>query len=226
MKFLIIEDDEVIGETVSLALKMRWSQATIITTKLGEKGVDLVDSEDPDLVLLDLGLPDINGFDVLRKIRCFSKVPVIIVTARGDETDVVKGLEWGANDYIVKPFRQMELLARIQAQIRKTSDEGHEEIVYGSLHLYVNDCILYRNKRKINLTLTECRILSQLMLQRGNVIVHSKLCEVIWGEEFIGAEESLRVHIRRLRAKLEEDPTNPKVILIKSRVGYYLSLPD
>jgi len=105
MKILIIEDDSEIVEVVSLAFQMRWPDVELIYTHLGEKGPELVESEHPDAVILDLGLPDINGFEVLKQIRGFSEVPVLILTVRGDEADIVKGLEWGADDYMIKPFR-------------------------------------------------------------------------------------------------------------------------
>ncbi|MFC1860183.1 response regulator transcription factor [Chloroflexota bacterium] len=111
MKVLIIEDDPEIVEVISLAFQIRWPEVKLVSTNLGEKGVELVESESPDVVILDLGLPDISGYDVLKEIRAFSTVPILILTVRGEETDVVRGLEWGADDYMVKPFRQLELLS-------------------------------------------------------------------------------------------------------------------
>ena len=119
MKVLVIEDDKEIVDAISLAFQIRWPEAKVISTRLGQKGVELVESESPDIVILDLGLPDIAGFEVLRQIRLFSAVPTIILTVRAEEADVVKGLEWGADDYITKPFRQLELLARVKSMIRR-----------------------------------------------------------------------------------------------------------
>src|SRR4030042_1995566 len=121
MKVLVIEDDREIVDAISLAFQIRWPEAKLISTRLGQKGVELVESESPDIVILDLGLPDINGFEVLQAIRLFSQVPTIILTVRSDEADIVKGLEWGADDYITKPFRQLEFLARVKALIRRQS---------------------------------------------------------------------------------------------------------
>jgi len=131
MKLLVVEDDEELIEAISLAFQIRWPEAQIISTRSGKKGVEQVESESPDIVILDLGLPDINGFDVLRKIRLFSQVPIIIVSVRAEEADIIKGLEWGADDYIIKPFRQLELLARIKAQVRRQGQPEDEEIVIG-----------------------------------------------------------------------------------------------
>ncbi|MBN1643866.1 MAG: response regulator, partial [Dehalococcoidales bacterium] len=108
MKVLVIEDDKEIVDAISLAFQIRWPEAKVISTRLGQKGVEFVETEQPDIVILDLGLPDITGFEVLRQIRRFSTVPTIILTVRTEESDVVKGLEWGADDYITKPFRQLE----------------------------------------------------------------------------------------------------------------------
>ena len=135
MKLLVIEDDEEIVEAISLAFQIRWPEAKVISTRLGQKGVELVETESPNIVILDLGLPDITGFDVLRQIRRFSSVPTIILTVRADEADVVKGLEWGADDYITKPFRQLELLARVKSMIRRHMPAEERSLVFGQLRL-------------------------------------------------------------------------------------------
>lgn len=223
MKLLIIEDDDEIVEAISLAFQIRWPEAQIVSTRSGKKGIDLVESEQPDIVILDLGLPDINGFDVLRKIRLFSQVPIIIVTVRAEEADIIKGLEWGADDYIVKPFRQLELLARIKAQIRRQGQPEEEQIVSGPFKLNsITGQLYYRNK-EINLTVTEARILAHLMRNAGHAVTHSSLAEAIWGDDYPGATDSLKVHIRRLREKIEDDPGKPTFIITKSGVGYLLS---
>src|ERR1035437_10589731 len=120
MKILIIEDDQQIVEAITLAFQIRWPEAKLVSTPQGEKGIELVENEKPEIVILDLGLPDINGFEVLKQIRLFSDIPILILTARTEESDIVKGLEWGADDYMIKPFRQLELLSRIKALTRRT----------------------------------------------------------------------------------------------------------
>ena len=227
MTVLIIEDDREIIEVISLAFDIRWSGVKVVSTHLGEKGIGLVESEKPDIVILDLGLPDIGGFDVLKEIRAFSDVPVLILTVRGEEADVVKGLEWGADDYMVKPFRQMELLSRIRALTRRASPSGRETpLVYGELSFDPSTRQLIYGQREINLTRTEGIILHSLMRNAGRVVTHSALAEALWGEEYPDATGALKVYILRLRQKLEADPSQPKLIVAKPSIGYQLVKPD
>lgn len=225
MKVLIIEDDKEIVDAISLAFQIRWPEAKVVSTRLGEKGIELVETEAPDIVILDLGLPDIHGFEVLRQIRLFSSVPTIILTVRADEADVVRGLESGADDYIIKPFRQLELLARVKALIRRLSPSEEEPLVYGPLHLDVITGQLQYDGKEIPLTITESRILGHLMKSAGRVTTHSSLAEAVWGNDYPGAADSLKVHIRRLREKIEPDPSRPQLILTKTGVGYSLAKP-
>jgi len=220
---LIVEDDEQIVEAISLAFQIRWPEAKIVSTRYGKKGIELVDSEQPDIVVLDLGLPDISGFDVLRKIRQFSEVPIIIVTVRAEEADIIKGLEWGADDYIVKPFRQLELIARIKAQIRRQGQPEEEQIISGPLKLNSVTGQLYNNDKEISLTATESRILGHLMRNADHVVTHSSIAEAVWGDDYPGAADSLKVHIRRLREKIEENPGEPAFIITKPGIGYLFS---
>ena len=225
-KVLIVEDDQEIVSFVRLAFQMRWPEAQLVSTSLGEEGLELVETENPDLVILDLGLPDISGFDVLRQIRLFSSVPVVILTVKADEADMVKGLEWGADDYVVKPFRQLELLARLKVQLRKQIPPGEEApIICSSLRLDPSTYQLTYGGKEISLTIVEGRIMQHLMQNAGHVITHSRLAEAVWGEDHPGAIDSLRVYIRYLREKLEEDPSHPKLILTKVGIGYLLAKP-
>ena len=227
MKVLIIEDDREIVEVISLAFEIRWPDVKLVSTHLGEKGVELVESENPDVVILDLGLPDISGFDVLKEIRAFSAVPILILTVRGEEADVVKGLEWGADDYMVKPFRQLELLSRIKALTRRASPSGEETpLVCGELSFNHAARQLSYGPREIDLTPTEGTILYQLMRNAGRVVTHSALAEAVWGEDYPDATNALKVYILRLRQKLEVDPRQPKLILTKTGMGYLLAKPD
>ncbi|GAG30621.1 unnamed protein product, partial [marine sediment metagenome] len=209
---------------VSVAFQMRWPEAQLISSSLGEEGLELVETENPDLVILDLGLPDTSGFEVLRQIRLFSSVPVVILTVRADEADMVKGLEWGADDYVVKPFRQLELLARLKVQLRKQIPPGEEApITCGSLRLDPSTYQLTYGGKEISLTIVEGRIMQHLMQNAGHVITHSRLAEAVWEEDHPGAVDSLRVYIRYLREKLEEDPSHPQLILTKVGIGYLLA---
>lgn len=226
MKVLIIEDDKEIVEAISIAFQVRWPEARLVTAHLGERGIELVESESPDIVILDLGLPDINGFEVLKQIRLFSAVPVLILTVRSEEADVVKGLEWGADDYIAKPFRQLELISRVKALTRRVDHLDEESpLVCGQLHFYPSTTQLYYGEKEISLTPTEGRILHPLIKNEGHVVTHSRLAEIVWGEDYPDATGNLKVCIRHLREKLEADPSHPQIILTKAGIGYMLAKP-
>lgn len=226
MKVLVIEDDKDIVEAISLAFQIRWPEAKLVSTHLGEKGIELVETESPDIVILDLGLPDISGFEVLKRIRLFSSIPIIILTVRSEEADIVKGLEWGADDYIVKPFRQLELLSRVQVQLRKQGTVGEEKpLMCGRLRFDPATRQLHYGEKEVNLTATESQIIYQLMKNAGRVVSHADVAEGVWGGDYPGAVDSLKVHIRRLREKLESDPSHPQLIVTKTGVGYSLTRP-
>ena len=226
MKVLIVEDDPQIIEAVSLAFQIRWPEAELVSTQDGERSVDMVESERPDVVILDLGLPDISGYEVLKRIRLFSDVPVLILTVRSDEADIIKGLEWGADDYMTKPFRQLELLARVKSLMRRRIPVGGEQpLVCGQLHFNPVTFQLFNGEKEISLTRTEGIILHQLMKNAGQIIDHSTLAEAVWGEDYHDATQSLKVYIRRLREKLETDPSQPLLILTKPGIGYILAKP-
>jgi two-component system, OmpR family, response regulator VicR len=226
MKILVIEDDQQIVEAISLAFQIRWPEAKLISTNQGEQGIDLVEKEKPDIVILDLGLPDINGYDVLKQVRLFSDIPILILTARAEESDIVKGLEWGADDYMVKPFRQLELLSRIKALTRRRSSIDTETpIAVGPLVFNPSTGQLTFHQKDISLTPTEGRILNHLMRNAGQVVTHSSLADAVWGEDYPGAVDSLKVYIRRLREKLESEPQQPQLIITKAGVGYLLIKP-
>jgi two-component system, OmpR family, response regulator VicR len=228
MKVLIIEDSEQIVEAITLAFQIRWPEAEVTSTQLGENGIDLVEKSKPDVVILDLGLPDINGFDVLKQIRMFSNVPILILTARTEEVDIVKGLEWGADDYMIKPFRQLELLSRIKALTRRmtTTTNAEAPVSVGALNFNPVSGDLKYNGKTVSLTPTEGRILQHLMRNAGQVVTHSSLADVVWGEDYPGAVDSLKVYIRRLREKLETRPQEPQLILTKAGVGYLFVKPN
>jgi two-component system, OmpR family, response regulator VicR len=226
MKILVIEDDRQIVEAIALAFQIRWPEAQLISTQQGEKGVELVEKEKPDIVVLDLGLPDINGYDVLKQIRLFSDIPILILTARTEESDIVKGLEWGADDYMIKPFRQLELLSRIRALTRRRSNTDSETPkVLGAFSFNPATGQLTDGHKEISLTPTEGRILNHLMRNAGQVVTHSSLADAVWGNDYPGSADSLNVYIRRLREKLEFDPQQPQLILTKSGIGYIMIKP-
>jgi len=224
MKLLVIEDDPEISESVALTVRMRWPEAEVTSTDLGEHGLDLAGSEKPDLILLDIQLPDVSGFDVLKRIRLFSEVPVIILTVKGDEVDVVRGLELGADDYITKPFGQLELLARVHARLRGSGrDRDNMPLSVGPLQLNPLVRSATCSGKEVKLTAIECRILYQLMTKSGRVVTYGELSRDIWGYEYPGSVDSLRVHVRRLRAKIESNPASPQLIVNEPGVGYFLA---
>jgi two-component system, OmpR family, response regulator VicR len=226
MKILVIEDDQQIVEAITLAFQIRWPEAKLVSTQQGEKGIELVENEKPDIVILDLGLPDINGYDVLKQIRMFSDIPILILTARTEESDIVKGLEWGADDYMIKPFRQLELLSRIKALTRRRASFDNEApLSIGQLNFNPSTGQLTYNQKEINLTPTEGRILHHLMRNAGQVVTHSSLADAVWGEDYPGAVDSLKVYIRRLREKLETEPQQPQLIITKAGIGYLMVKP-
>ena len=225
MKILIIEDQPTIVEIVALAIQIRWPEATVITTQLGAKGIELIEAEVPDIVILDLGLPDIDGLEVLKQVRLFSEVPIIILTVRDEEQDIVKGLEWGADEYIVKPFRQLELIARINALLRKKNvPTGEASLVYGPLRLDLSRSRLFTDGKEINLTNTESLILYHLMKYAEKVVTLSELTEILWGVDFPNATDAIRVYIRRLRIKIEIDPSKPQFLHTRTGQGYTLKI--
>lgn len=226
MKALIIEDDQRIVEVIQLVFQVGWPEAKLVATPSGKKGVEMVEDESPDIVILDLGLPDLNGFEVLKQIRQFSTVPVLILTVRGEENDVVQGLAWGADDYMVKPFRQLELLVRVKTLIKRQKlPEEDLSISFGPLHFGSSLHELRYGAREISLTTTEGRILYHLMKNPGRVVTYSSLAETVWGDDYLGAGDSLKVYIRRLREKIEKDPSRPQLILNRAGVGYLLAKP-
>lgn len=226
MKILIIEDAPSIVETISLALEMRWPDAKIISTARGEQGIDMAESESPDVIILDLGLPDISGFDVLKRIRLFSDVPILILTVRSDEADIVKGLEWGADDYMTKPFKQLELLARVNGVMRRHGLKAEKPLTCGQLRFEPDSLRLTSGTKEVKISRTEGIILGQLMRNSGNVVNYASLAEAMWGLDFPEASDSIKVHIRHLRQKLEMNPSKPQIILTKPGIGYYIAKPS
>ena len=220
-KVLIIEDSKEIVDSVSLTFSIRWPQAVIGSTGKGEKGIDMTAKESPDLIILDIGLPDISGFEVLKRIRLFSVVPVVILTVMGNEAEIVKGLELGADEYIVKPFKQMELLSRVKAVTRRQRPMVEDTaIVCGRLCLDPSARIIRNGPKQIHLTRTENSILSKLMHNAGSVVSYASLAEDLWGTDYPDAIKSLNVYISRLRSKIGKDQSHPKLILNKQGLGY------
>jgi DNA-binding response OmpR family regulator len=230
MKLLVIEDNPEIIEAVSLCFELRWSEVNIISTPSGENGIELASSESPDLIILDLGLPDISGFEVLRRVRLFTDIPVIILTVRGEELDKIKGLELGADDYITKPFSHMELLARVKAVLRRTHmplvKDNEEPYIAGSLKVDFNNHDITLNDQIIKLTPIEYNLLTYFIRNEGRVLSHRFLLEKVWGEEYVDATDYLKKYIQRLRQKLGDDSNDPQMIINERGVGYRFIKPQ
>jgi two-component system KDP operon response regulator KdpE len=201
---------------------MRWPDSVIISVSQGEKGIELVETESPDVVLLDIGLPDMDGFEVLRQIRFFSSVPIIIETVEDEEVDRIRGLELGADDYITKPFSYMELLARVKAVLRRSQmaefKGSKTNFVSGNLAINFATREVRLGDKVIKLTPTEYRLLYLLVRNKGQVLTQRKLMQQVWGEDYIENTDYLRAYIRRLRDKLRDNP--PRMILTEHGLGY------
>jgi two-component system KDP operon response regulator KdpE len=219
---LIIDDEPKILRFLKTTLNLAGHE--ILTASDGQEALRLFDSEQLDLIVLDLGLPDIDGFDVLRRIRECSVVPIVILTARDDEKDKVRGLELGADDYLTKPFGSRELEARIAAVLRRVewSPQPDDLTEFSLDDLYVDfkrHHVQVRG-RQVHLTPTEYELLRVLIQHADQVLLHSDLLRRVWGEEYRNDLAILRVNVSRLRQKIEDDPREPRYILTVAGVGY------
>ena len=223
MKALIIDDDPDILEVVSLCFEIRWPDATVLKASDGESGFALFKKEGADIVILDLGLPDVDGLEICRRLREESDVLIIILTVRNQQKDIVRGLEMGADDYITKPFDQMEFMARTQAVLRrgqKLSDLSERVFSDGELIINLPDREVRLHGEVVKLTPTEYNLLYHLVTNAGKPMTHRELLIKVWGEEYSDATDYLKVHIQHLRRKLSDDPSNPHVILTERGIGY------
>jgi len=222
MKAVVIEDDKSIVDVVNLAFEFRWPDACLLSASDGKEGIALVKSESPDVVILDINLPDINGFTVLREVRKFSAVPVIILTVRSDDEDMVQGLELGADDYVIKPFNYITLLARIKAVLRRSEKAALSEsysTVFGSrLKIDFVGQKVWVDDRLVKLTPTEYRLLVLLLKNDNKVVTHDQIINELWENSPGDSTGNLWIHIRRLRKKLHDSP--PEMILNKHGSGY------
>ena len=220
---LVVEDEDAICNFISAVLTSNDYQ--VVKAKTGKEGLSLFTSHAPDIVLLDLGLPDIDGAEVLKSIRQWSETPIIVVSARGHEREKVAALDFGADDYIVKPFGTSELLARIRTAIRHSSKAisgetiGDEKITIGELEIDYGKRVVSLSGKKIHLTPVEYKILVLLSKNAGKVLTHDYIMKEIWG--LYGSDShTLRVNMANIRRKIEANPGAPKYILTEMGVGY------
>ncbi len=221
-RILTVEDDERIRTAVRLALEDEGWEVEEADT--GEEALQAFTRQPSDVVLIDIMLPGIDGFDVCRSIRRVSDVPIVMVTARADTHDVVAGLEAGADDYLTKPFAPKELSARIRALLRRaqTIDLAPTHLRFGDLEIIPDEGIVLRDNAEVHLTKTEFRLLVELASAPGRVFSREVLLERVWGYGYFGDGRLVDVHVRRLRMKVEVDPANPRHVMTIRGLGYKL----
>ena len=223
-KVLVVDDEKNIVKGIAFSLKQ--DDMSVDAAYDGEEAVRLARESKYDIILLDVMLPKLSGFEACQEIREFSDVPIIMLTAKGDDMDKILGLEYGADDYITKPFNILEVKARIKAIMRR-AERGSEKkekprvIEKGDLKLDLESRRAYVSSREINLTAKEFDVLELLAENPNKVYSREDLLSIIWGKDYPGDERTVDVHIRRLREKIEESPSNPRYVHTKWGVGYY-----
>jgi len=225
---LVVDDEPKLVHLVREVLTM--AGFDVLSTSSGESAIEMIALEQPDLVLLDIILSKaLDGYQVARRTREFSDVPIIMLTAKAHEEDMLRGFESGADDYLTKPFSAKELLARVRAVLKRARQEpavrGESEIVCGDLRIDLARRRVTIAGREVRLTPTEYNVLYQLALHPNQVLLHEQLLTAVWGAEYRDDLEYLRAYIRYLRQKLETDPANPKLIVTSQAVGYMLVCP-
>jgi len=220
---LIVEDEESFVEALVVGLKREGFLVKV--ARDGAEALAVFDIVRPDLVLLDVMLPKVNGFDVCRELRARSRVPIIMVTAKGGEIDTVVGLEVGADDYVTKPYRLRELVARMRAVLRRAplapEAEAHGDVlVVGEVRLDPERHEVSVRGQMVNLPLKEFELLELLLMNAGRVLTRDTLIDRVWGPHYVGDTKTLDVHVKRLRAKIEDDPSAPRRITTIRGLGY------
>ncbi len=226
MKVAIIEDDQEITEVVSVAFEMAWPGSQVVGAPNAVEGMEMLKTENPDVVILDIGLPegDTRGFDLCKEFRSFSNVPVIMVTARDREVDIVRGLELGAADYMIKPFSAVELLARIRAIMRRVQvgslGSQTQPFVSKELSVDFDDRQVLAQGEPVKLTPTEYKLLCYLIRNPRQVLTNDAIVEAVWGSSYRNSEGLVKAHIQRLRKKLKDSTQNPRLIITERGRGY------
>lgn len=224
MKVLVVDEEPDVVKLVTMIFRMQQPTWEVISAEDGPQALEMIERERPDIVLLDIGLPEMSGFEVLKALRRFSDVPVIMLTVRDDEVSKVQGLELGADDYVTKPFSHLELMARVRAVLRRAQSlpSVHEQpFVSGDIEVdFVRRQVKVRGQ-VVELTGTEYRLLYHLVRNAGQVMTHEALLARVWGREYTDEISYLKSYINRLRNKLERDPRHPEYILTEYGVGYW-----
>jgi DNA-binding response OmpR family regulator len=229
VRILVVDDEPDVVEVIELTFNLQWPGSEVIAAGDGESALKLFQTESPDVVVLDVGLPGMSGFEVCRRLRAISDVPILMLTVRGEEMERLKGLELGADDYIVKPFSPLELVARTRAVLRRSQvaplSACSRIIIDEELTVDLDNREVIVRGQGVKLTPTECRILSQLVANAGRVVTQKTLLAKVWGWESDDDTLMLKVHIARLRQKLGDDAHNPRYVFTERGLGYRLVRP-
>jgi len=228
-KILVVEDEKPIADILIFNLEKEGYE--VICAYDGEEAIRLAETEDPDLILLDIMLPKKDGNEVCREVRKSKNMPIIMLTAKDDEIDKVLGLELGADDYVTKPFSNRELIARVKANLRRhyiPSDtvKPTKDIIIGDLTIHPDAYTVTKSGEEIDLTHREYELLYYLARHIGQVMTREHLLETVWGYDYFGDVRTVDVTVRRLREKIEDNPSNPMWIITRRGVGYYLHNPS
>ena len=223
-KVLVVDDEKLIVKGIRFSLEQDGMDVDCAYD--GEEALEMAKEKKYDIILLDLMLPKMDGFEVCQQIREFSNVPIVMLTAKGEDMDKILGLEYGADDYITKPFNILEVKARIKAIMRRTSPERAPQvqssvIEKGDIKLDCDSRRLFINDNEINLTAREFELLEILIKNENKVYSRESLLKIVWGEDYPGDVRTVDVHVRRLREKIEANPSEPKYVHTKWGVGYY-----
>lgn len=226
-KVLVVDDEKLIVKGIRFSLEQDGMEVDCAYD--GEEALEMVRQTEYDIVLLDVMLPKMTGFEVCQQIREFSNMPIIMLTAKGEDMDKILGLEYGADDYITKPFNILEVKARIKAIMRRNEknavkEEKVREAVYGDMKLDCDGRRVYIHEKEVNLTAKEFDLLELLVFHPNKVYSREKLLNVVWGYDYPGDVRTVDVHIRRLREKIEDNPSEPKYIHTKWGVGYFFQI--
>jgi two-component system KDP operon response regulator KdpE len=221
---LVIDDEAQIRRLLQLTLES--NDYKVLFAEDGKEGIRRAGMDRPELIILDLGLPDMDGLDVLKELRKWGNIPVLILSVRDSESDIISCLNAGADDYLVKPFRSGELTARIETALRHRPSVNPERVfISGSLSVDLVARLVKRSGQVVKLTPTEYKLLSLFVRNVGRVLTHRYLLEEVWGPAFAEESEYTRVYVGQLRKKIEDDPAHPKLLLTESGIGYRFAEP-
>ncbi|WP_347989193.1 response regulator [Methylomonas sp. AM2-LC] len=221
---LLIEDDPPFRQLLTTTLENQ--DYSVLSSETGREGLHIARNQAPQLSILDLGLPDIDGQEVIRRLRLWSELPIIVLSARNQENDITLALDNGADDYLTKPFNNGELLSRIKALLRRISTTSESDLKLfqvGDLKVELHKRKIFVDAKEVHLTPIEFNLLSILVRNAGFVVTHRQLLEKVWGASYIGNSHYLRIYMGQLRHKLESDPARPRYILTEAGVGYRLN---